>query len=440
MAQRVAFVQKDPLPDPLAARLAAELVFLGDEVDIFLPGAEARWPEPLREYAPALVVFHCFTGMEAWASEQARLVRRATGGAPIVMIGQHATDHPSVADGDPFDLAVPGAGDGVLPALLWRIQREKPLDGTPGTQCVRGGQPVEAPPLAVAPMQQGRVEDYESYRRYPFIQELGTLSFVTGRGTLENCHALWRATRAEVSRRFRPVERLDGQESLRRLHLHLQRRPETRRVAFRDDSLLLGPDAGLLDFLLRYRDEVGRPFSALARPDLLSDRRISALREAGCDTIKLDVVPASGADRLGQGIDPELIARTAESLSSAGIRVCGVAFAGWPDEGLESLARTLESLAQLPLTRCCVVPFADSEAGGPGPAVRRLARLGPLAARHSALVPIATKVAAWLPDAAVRPLFQAHHDLSFATSGEIGAVALLRLAASMRRVGHRLDA
>lgn len=440
MPHRVAFLQKDPLPDPLAMRLAAELTFLGEEADIFLPGAEPTWPAPLRSYAPSLVVIHCFTGMHGWAQGVAREARKATGGAPVVVVGQHAVDHPEVADGVDIQVAVIGPEDGVLPALLWRIAREKPLDGTAGVVVATGKARVEGAPTAGKPPVDCVIEDVEAYRRYPFIQDLGTLSFVTGRGALENCHALWRATHKEVRRRFQSAPRLTGEDALHRLHLHVQRRPKVARVAFRDDTLLLTDDADLLPFLVRYGDEIARPFSFLARPSLLGGERIAALRAAGADQVRLDVVPRTGADRFGQDADVGEIERVCRSLANAGIAVTAVAFAGWPDEGPSELQSTLTLLAQLPLARACVVPFSDLEACPPGRSTRRLARLGPLLSRMPTLVPFGARAADLLPDAAVAALFQAHHDLSFAVAGDIPFTNLVRVATSMRRHGHHLDA
>ena len=118
---RVAFIQKDPIPDPARMVLAAAVVFRGHQATVFIPAAERNLHRALRRFAPDVLVFSPPSGFHGWAIQQARELREVTGNAPNIFTGTHATDHPEMAREDGVDIIMVGDPETTLPELLSKV-------------------------------------------------------------------------------------------------------------------------------------------------------------------------------------------------------------------------------------------------------------------------------------------------------------------------------
>ncbi|MCP4869774.1 MAG: hypothetical protein GY898_13765 [Proteobacteria bacterium] len=418
---RVAFIQKDPMPRPDLMVLGASVTFLGHQASVFIPAAERDLERALRRFAPAVVVFAPPTGFHPWAFGVARRISAITGGAPNVFVGSHATDHPEIAREAGVDLVMVGDPETTLRELLFKIDNERDLPGTTGTVAASpDGTLIEGPARqAMDELDDLPLADLEIYRRYRFVRHQTTLSVCTGRGVMENVHAGFRIGPKELERRFEQAPRHSVTEAIHRVHLHIQRRPHYRRVAFRDDTLLMDGalEPWLGDFLDRYRREVGLPFQCGARSDLLGPEVVRELARAGCDLIRL----ATDA----RDHDADAVAR----LRAAGIHVQTISFLGRPGDG------DADSLAELDhvLTLEPEHAFAIACDGTVRPFDERLQRVFPIVVDAPLLKPLALAAVGSGADRLLNKVFQLHHDLSFITSGELAPVDIVRIASRMRR-------
>jgi len=420
---RVAFIQKDPMPRPDLMVLGASVTFLGHQASVFIPGAERNLSRALRRFAPAVVVYAPPTGFHEWAFGVARQVSEITGGAPNLFVGSHASDHPEIVRERGVDLVMVGDPETTLREILAKIFKERDLPGTTGTVALsEDGELIRGPAReATDALDELPLADLEIYRRYRFVRHQTTLPFCTGRGVMENVHAGFRIGPKELARRFAPAPRHSVGEAVQRLHLLVQRRPQVRRVAFRDDSFLtdgaLEPWLG--EFLDRYRREIGRPFSCMARSDQLPAEVVDELARAGCDLVRL------GTDCRQQ--DPAAVDR----LKGAGIRVQTLSFLGRPHETDESAIETLRhTLALRPEHGFAIACDGSS---GLTPFVERLQRVFPLVVDVPLLKPLALSAARSGGDRLLEKVFQLHHDVSFMRSGELAAMDIARIAGRMRR-------
>jgi hypothetical protein len=430
---RVAFLQKDPLPDPALMALGASLAFRGHEAEVFLPAAERDLQRSIRRFAPALVVLRPPTGLQDWAIEQARAAKACTGGAPTVLVGQYAIDHPEVVRQDGVDLVVLGDPETTIPELLWKIFKERELPGTSGTvacvdgELVRGGERAFVDDVDQLPL-----PDLEIYRRYGFVGGQTTLPFAVGRGPLENTHAGARVGAAELRRRFGPARRHSVAEATQRLNLLIARRPSFRRVAFRDDTLLHEPRSGWLDeFLARYRAEIGKPFSCVARPDQLDAETVSRLAEAGCDRVL--VVIGAGTEELraaamGVELPDALVEAAVGRVRDAGMRVWTQIFLGHRGETEETAQAAVDLVARLKPDHA----FAHRVLDGEGDAFDGLDKLCALLPVGVGL-PLGGVLTKAAPGLLAGPLHQLHHDLSMFRSDELATRDVLRVAAGLWR-------
>ncbi len=411
--------------------LGAAVVFRGHQARAFIPAAERRLSKTMRRYAPAVVVFAPCTGHHRWAIEQARALRPELGRCPMVFCGAHAEDFPEIVQEDGVDLLMIGDPETTLPELLFKISDERELPGTGGTACAGPTGPVFAAAREmIDDIDQLPQPDLEIYKRYHFVRNQRTLSFAVGRGVLENTHAGAAMGQAEWRRRFQPARRHSASEAMDRLNLARRRRAIYRRVAFRDDTFLLDPEPWRSDFLVRYRREVGLPFSCVGRADLLDGETVAALSEAGCARIVMDIGAGSGALReeaAGRSMPESLVEKAADRIKKAGIRLHTRTFVGHEGETEDDRQAALALNQRLSPDYAFAMPMHG--AGGPTEEALRLALLFPLAVRS----PRSTALLQGRATGLLKRVFQTHHDLGFVTSGELGLWDIARIGASMRR-------
>ena len=434
---RIAFIQKDPLPDIQAMSLAASAIFRGHRGRVFIPAAERNLVRAIREYAPACLVFNVSTGFEDWALEQARALRAVTGHTPVFFVGQHAEDFPEIVEDPAVDLSLQGDAEETIPDLLFLIECDRPLLDVPGTVAWQEGALKFAPPREPIEPEAWAQLDLEIYRRYRFVRAQRTLSIALGRGTLENLHAGFRMTQGELRRRFAGAPRRNVEESIRAVHLAISRRRFYRRVSFRDDTFTLDPESLLLDLMPRYREEIARPFSCTSRVDLLDDRAMDALQLGGCDLVKLGIESGDETLResvIGSRVSDADVERVVAGLKQRGIRVQTVAFLGLPGETPETAAKTLAMSVALRPSHAHALLMADEPGASLFPECEALWRLLPVAARFPFLENTVKNAAGNPRDALYERVFQFNHDLGFLTSGELGPLDIAGMALGMR--GH----
>ena len=435
---RVAFIQKDPMPDPALMVLGAAVVFRGHEAECFIPAAERDLEASMRAFAPAIVVFSPTTGFFEWALEQAQRIRGMTGGAPNVFTGTHATDHPEIVREDGVDLVMMGDPETTLPELLLKIFKERELPGTGGAVALGPTGDLVAGPEreAIDDLDSLPLPDLEIYRRYGFVQGQTTLAAAVGRGVFENTHSGFRIGLQELQRRFRPARRHSVAEAIQRVHLMVQRRPNYRRVAFKDDSFLMDPAEWVHEFLTRYRDEVALPFSCVASPDVLDDAMVSRLANAGCALVRVAVESGDEDLRsavLGRRVTDEQVVDAVARLRDRHIGVHTFSFFGLPGETLETATSTLDFNLELRPDHAFAILVADEEGASLSPEIERLQLLLPLAASAPWLRGALLQAATMPGEGLYRALFQLHHDVSFVTGDELAKPDVLRIVASMWR-------
>ena len=355
----------------------------------------------------------------------------------MFFVGQHADDHPEIVADPSVDLVLQGDAEETISDLLFLIERDRPLQDVPGTIAWEDGALKRYPPREPLDLDVWPQLDLEIYRRYRFVRAMSTLSIALGRGTIENLHAGFRMTQGELSRRFAGAPRRDVEASMQALHLSVSRRNFYRRVAFRDDTFTIDPDELLLPLLPRYREEIQRPFSCTSRVDLLDDRVMDALADAGCRMVRLGIEsgdPQLRADVIGRNVSDEDIHAVVTGLKRRSIQVQTVAFLGLPGETHETAARTLALCVALRPSHAHALLMADEPGASLFPELEALWRLLPLAARFPFLEGTVASAAETPRAALYERVFQWNHDVGFLTSGELGPLDVARVAVGMR--GH----
>jgi biotin synthase-like enzyme len=115
-------------------------------------------------------------------------------------------------------------------------------------------------------------------------------------------------------------------------------------VRFMDDLFILSPD-WVEEFAERYRREIRLPFSCLVRPNLVTDRTMKCLREAGCHRVLMGV--EAGNDRLRTEVlkrrmSREQILEAARTVREAGLKLVTANILGIPGGSFEADWETLD--------------------------------------------------------------------------------------------------
>ncbi len=436
---RVAFIQKDPLPDPVVTGSAAAVGAVGHHAEAFVPNAESDLVRALRGFAPNLLVFAPHCGFDAWCQRTATRLREATGGATVAFVGPHASDHPDLVRHRGVDVLLRGDSELLLPMLVEAVAHERDPGAVPGAVMQAGGKLVHGPKApGLKDPDALPVEDLAVYRRYPWIERLGVIRFAVGRGTLENLHADSGVSPQEVARRFGRAKRHSVEEAIQRLHLRLRRQPRARRVAFLDESFLGEgvPKGWLEEFLDRYRREVGLPFSCLARPDLLHGR-VEALAAAGCDLVRLCI--ECGDEELRarvarRALTDGAIRERCQELARFGIRFHAVSIVGLPGETADQALRTLDLCRELAPIHAFALPYLDGEPPD-DPAPGRIRRLLPLVVDAPKLRELVPGALGRTMDGMLATIHQLHYDVTSLRFGDLTAAETLTIAARMRAGG-----
>jgi radical SAM superfamily enzyme YgiQ (UPF0313 family) len=300
----------------------------------------------ITEYRPDLVAFSVLTGSQAWATGMAAQTK-AMYGIRSIFGGPHVTYFPAFAADPAVDIAVRGEGEAATLEVMDRIAANRELDGVANVCFRRNGALIEHPlrPLE-EDLDQLPFPDRDLYRDRKRAPDRDVYSVLSARGCPYSCTFCFT-------------------DSMRRLYKGKGKGVRTRRVDqviaecrelkeqrgaliihFPDD--LFGVDRRWLkEFLPRFKEEIGLPFSCNVRADIVSSDPLYARRlaEAGCRMVHFGIESGNEQLRnkvLNKRLRDDQIFTTAEMLHAAGIRFRTCNMMGLPDETLVDALATLE--------------------------------------------------------------------------------------------------
>ncbi len=427
---RVAFIKKDPLPDPVVVSLAGVLTHGGHAGEVFVPGAEVGLAKAIGDFAPDVVLFTPHSGFEPWCIEQARALKRICD-ALVVFALPHPAEHQDPVQEDCVDLQILGDPEWTLADLLTRLAAGGEPEETTGTVASGSAAPARDP---IADLDELPSGDYDVYRRYPWVRKLGTLRFAIGRGVVDNLHADSTLPSEELALLHQPARRHQPDEAVRRLQEQITCRRQTSRIAFVDDSITSSGDSGewLTEFLDLYVLHVARPFSCSARADQLTPAVVHQLARAGCDLIRLGIICGDEGLRersIGLPLPDSTIRAVAGRLRSAGIAIHTVSFIGLPGETFESAVKTLDLNLELRPAHAFAIPVLG---GDQSPKTGRLQKLLPIAVDFPWSRRLVLRAIRRPRGAGFGTVFQLHHDLSTLFTGDLGRREVAGVALKMR--------
>lgn len=299
------------------------------------------------EARPDLLCVSVFADNYQWALDLCRRVKREID-VTSVFGGIHPTTVPErVIREECVDVICVGEGDHAIAELAASLERGDVDCSIRNLWFKKDGRIIRNPPrpnvdLDELPMIDKELfEDYIPYRHYYLT--------VTNRGCVRRCSFCAEnfKERWESEHRLGPFMRDTSVDKVIDELTFMRARYGVRYIDIKN-NVLSGSKRWTLDFLRRYRDEVGLPFRIMGYPRLLTREVTRALREAGCHHVQMGIESFNETIRREILLRPETneqIREALENLEEAGIGYSTDFILGLPGESEQDLIDALRLLS-----------------------------------------------------------------------------------------------
>ncbi len=306
-----------------------------------------------RELRPELIGVTMATPFFDTALETARSLRAALPGVPIVAGGPHYNADPELLlRHDEFDLAVQGEGERTLAEVARALEGGTAVEEVPGVVVKRDGALHAAPPrplvddLSELPFPARHLIPMERYRPLPNDEHrLPKTAVITSRGCPYKCIFCAKQT-------FGPRHRTNApRRVMEELH-YLVDRWGVRDVAFVDS--LFTPSAARVDAMMDAfeADHPGVSWSCSCRADVLDERLLRRMKDAGCWKIRIAI--ESGNDHIREvikkGLSKEQFAAVVEAADRVGLQVKAFFMVGHIGDTVETIRESIDFALSIPLS------------------------------------------------------------------------------------------
>lgn len=223
--------------------------------------------------------------IKQWADGQDKKVLRVLG-------GPHATFFPEILDEMRLDAICIGDGENALAEVAARHQRGESLAGivnmlTPGEKF------DEVKKELVSEEQLDKLPWIDRdifYEAMPLYRALGFRGFMVGRGCPYGCTYCHNHAKKEIFKDCgKMVRRRSVDNVIEEIKHVVKKYGPVKLIKISDDTFSHVIDQWLLEFLDRYKKEIGLPFYCLMRSNTLTEQMAKLLHEAGCVAISMAV-------------------------------------------------------------------------------------------------------------------------------------------------------
>lgn len=257
-----------------------------------------------------------------------------------IMGGPHATYFPEILRQCPLDAICIGEGDNAIANIVERVEQGKNLSGIPNVLC-KGDTGIE-------PLKKELIADLDSlpfvdreilYETVPYYRLTGLRSFLTSRGCPYSCSYCHNHV---FNRMFREcgniLRRRSVNNVIEEIKWVVNNYPPVRIIRFGDEVFAHTIDDWLIEFLGRYKKEVGIPFYCLMRSNTLTEDMAKLLSRSGCHSIGMSVETGNEKVRkeiLKRDISNETVIRSFEYAKKYELSTYGNTMLGVPGTSLD---------------------------------------------------------------------------------------------------------
>lgn len=352
---RVLFIQRSPFVSFALMSLSSVLKKSGHTVGAIVLAMEKDWVQAVGEFRPDVAAMPCCTGEHTYVLSIADQIKEHHPHVLVVLGGSHPTFCPEIIEHPSVDILARGEAEHAVQEMLERLEQGEDYSDVRNLSIKSSAGLIIHNPLSslqenldVLPF-----PDRHLYDKYGGLLQRSSYWIVPTRGCPYDCTA---CSHASLKRMYRKV---DGEGRYLRLRSPANVIAELKAaktewklnaIGFLAENFTLSPTLWLYPFLDRYEKEVCLPFTCFTRPDLVNEKVISRMKEAGCTGIAMGLESANEEINnviLGRGTSKKDIIDAVDIIHKYGIQLEMYCMLGSPRETLETAFETLEFMQRV---------------------------------------------------------------------------------------------
>ncbi len=298
----------------------------------------------LKEMKPDIVAYSITTGRHSFY-QKLNLELKRTCRFLAVFGGPHATFFPEFIEEEGIDILCRGEGEGAFLDLANALDSGEDFSSIANLWVKKDGtiHKNDLRPL-IGDLDTLPFVDREIVNKYDHYKKLHRRMILTGRGCPYRCtYCFNHSYNALYKGKGRIVRKRSVDHVIQELKT-VKEKEKPRRFQFVDDTFIIDRD-WCVEFCDRYKKEVGLPFIAYTRVNLVTDDIVRRLKEAGCITILYAVESGNDYirnDVLKRHISRDQIFNAVKIYKKYGLKTYAQNILGLPDENMTSAMDTLD--------------------------------------------------------------------------------------------------
>lgn len=339
---KLVFLQRDTHECLGPMIISAVIKKHGHECALFIQREERDFINAIKESSPDIVGFSFMTGYHHWVLETAKRIKEELG-VPIILGGTHPTFFPEIIKKPGIDIICLGEGEYATLELMDVLDTKKDYTRIKNLYVKKNGKIFKNELRSlVEDLDRLPFPDRELFYKYHSLRNTRNKEYSTGRGCPYSCSFCFNQVyRKMYQGKGKYTRRLSVERAVEELKT-IKERYSLETVTFGDDTFTLDAE-WLFPFLNRYRKEIGLPFTCGARADLMTEKTVRKLKDAGCYMVCFGLESANEYLRnklLKKRISNEQIVKAANLFKRYGLLLYTFNMLGIPGERVEDAIET----------------------------------------------------------------------------------------------------
>ena len=314
--------------------------------------SKEEFQDRIKKLRPDLICFSSTTHVFPFVRQYAAAVKEVIS-APIIVGGVHASVCPEEVLADKnIDMALRGEGEMALLEICRKLEKGESLENIGNVWLKKDGKIIrnKISPLITSldelPFPDREIFDYSNLN----LEKKGIGTFMFSRGCPYHCAFCCEATLRGLYPNPRNYHRFRSPSSVvQEIKEAIEKYPFIKFVRM-DDDLLFAKKEWVSEFIPIYKKEIGLPFSADMRVNLINEELLKKLKEGGCHLLRIGV--ESGNDFilkkvLDKGITTDQVKKAFKIAKKEGIKTQAYNMLGLPGEGAKEILDTIKLNAQI---------------------------------------------------------------------------------------------
>lgn len=349
MKKKIIFIQEDIFPKLGAMYISSVFRRYNWEIDCLVSSQEKNLIEKIKEINPQVVGLSLTSGeYDAWGSLMVRLVKESVPNSLVMLGGPHTTYFPEVIEDKYIDMICIGEGEIPISTFCERWDNKSNLDNINGFWSKRNGTILKNEvSLLIEDLDTINFPDKMLYSRYPFISKLSNASVITSRGCPYHCSFCYNDSFLRIfNGKGKIVRRRSADNVIKEIKELQELFTWKKSISFADDIFWCDiPKGWLCEFSIKYKEQVGLPFTCTAFARWINEDTVHLLKKAGCFAVKMGVESANQRVRqeiLKKNITDAEIYKATELLHKYKINFLTYNMLGIPTESYQDALNTYE--------------------------------------------------------------------------------------------------